>query len=328
MGGANKLSVEQRLYFLETHRTCYTYDVETGIVTAKCSVCGGSFSMPLKKMYTRIRNVFRNGNGVVRCNKCVRTSIALNRGIAPYEKSLQASYPEIDGFWKDERITPDKVYAKGSRVKYLVQFPDWESPRMMLPCNMCGRIDRMNKKKELKYTDLTGMVFGRLTVLSTKNKDGSSVSTCRCSCGNIIEVSNGNLLRKYTSTKSCGCIRNSFYNKSYDTSGYVKVYIPLEESYEYIAGGLKRASKTAKGTRVQEHIMVMAKHLGRPIDTQHESVHHKNGVRSDNRIENLELRSAYHGSGQGIEDKIKYARDVLLQYDPVYRDYMQHLELK
>jgi hypothetical protein len=69
-----------------------------------------------------------------------------------------------------------------------------------------------------------------------------------------------------------------------------------------------------KDGRILEHTFVMSEFIKRPL-IKGETVHHKNGVRDDNRIENLELWSTNHPPGQRVKDKIEWAKEILKQYE-------------
>lgn len=68
-----------------------------------------------------------------------------------------------------------------------------------------GKIKSCGKHKELKYDDLTGKIFGRLTVLEqTRNDKGLIAYKCHCECGRDIVMSVYSLVR---GADSCGCAR-------------------------------------------------------------------------------------------------------------------------
>lgn len=84
------------------------------------------------------------------------------------------------------------------------------------------------------------------------------------------------------------------------TSGYVHIRVAHDDPY---------ASPLHKSDWTPEHRYLVAKSIGRRL-LPTETVHHNNGIRDDNRLENLELHVGHHGNSQRFRCRSCGSHDV------------------
>ena len=162
----------------------------------------------------------------------------------------------------------------------------------------------------INIKDLTGQVFGKLAVVSLVGRDkcGNRTWLCKCECGTEKAVRGKNLTSGLT--KSCGYLAGSntrqlrekgIFTKRTNSEGYVIMRYPEHPNSQ-------------KNGSLLEHTYVMSEHLGRPLKPN-ENVHHINGVRDDNRIENLELWCKSQPCGQRVNEKQAFYVEFISGYN-------------
>jgi len=127
-----------------------------------------------------------------------------------------------------------------------------------------------------------------------RSKGGSVVFNCEtCSKETIRTKSLFSYARHHFCSNKCAAAFRSEHSKGYiDRNGYKRINV--------------------KGQTLLEHRCVMEKLLNRKLKRT-ETVHHKNGIRHDNRPENLEILPRRHGPGQKYEDRLLDAIQYLVE---------------
>ena len=160
---------------------------------------------------------------------------------------------------------------------------------------------RVRADANIPKRNLTGWRSGRLTVIRFSHMDANghgSIWECKCDCGNT-HFSRGTHLAQ-SKTLSCGCLRREMFDRwredkhgdknpqwkggKINVDGYIKIITPFKDRF-------------GKPRYKFEHRAVMEQFIERPLES-HEAVHHKNGIKTDNRIENLELMTSLIHRGE------------------------------
>lgn len=186
----------------------------------------------------------------------------------------------------DSHMKPYVCKACGPGVEYAKRLKD--GGVVIRTCKLC----KSKSQKEWGRRRLSGLCGNA----STLNLSQSTSIIKLYKAGISIKKVSGLLSIGVSAIKGC-LYKNKVPRKwsssggvfkcDYSQHGYVHLTLPLSDPFH------KMGRITGGGVRskVAEHRYIMAKNIGRPLE-RWEVVHHKNHIRDDNRIENLELMAS------------------------------------
>lgn len=173
----------------------------------------------------------------------------------------------------------------------------------------------------MKNMNLKGKKYGRLTIIepyydvNKYNGYKQKKWKCVCECGKI----KNHLTHDITSgkVKSCGC-----YNRD-----VARERMTGENNHGWNGGRRTKGNRgyieirLPNGKYQLEHRYIFEKHYNIKLNKK-QNIHHLNGNKKDNRIENLELWDHKQPYGQRVEDKLLYYFQLINDYkdNPLYKD--------
>ena len=156
---------------------------------------------------------------IIRRKSMARSRIILEKGMLLGEGQLKF-VREIEG-----KTYPSGVYERWVEVicpkcgkifqtsLNRIRRKSTGSKKPVTQCPDCSLKENNKRVSQLGHSmidDLTGQVFGNLTVIgiTDKRKNGYNVIWhCKCTCGNEVDVKGSDLKRGHTT--SCGCIKST-----------------------------------------------------------------------------------------------------------------------